>query len=81
MMTISATCPVLFCPGYTGDLSSIQSIDKERWKNIGIQLLTLLDSDEVKSNEYFRLSIVSVFTKNKYIDHFVNQLFQLMCQL
>ncbi len=53
-------------------LSSIQSIDEERWKNIGVRLLALLDSDEVKNNEYFRLSIVSLFTKNKYIDHFVN---------
>ena len=51
-------------------LSSIQSIDEERWKDIGVRLLALLDSDEVKNNEYFRLSIVSLFTKNKYINRF-----------
>lgn len=50
-------------------LSSIQSIDEERWKDIGVLLLALLDSDVVKNNEYFRLSIVSLFTKNKYINH------------
>ncbi|MFZ3060766.1 MAG: reverse transcriptase domain-containing protein [Candidatus Methanoperedens sp.] len=53
-------------------LSSIQSIDEERWKDIGVQLLALLDSEEVKNNEYFRLSIVSLFTKNKYINHFAD---------
>lgn len=51
-------------------LSSVQSIDGERWKDIGVQLLALLDSNEVQNNEYFRLSIVSLFTKNKYINHF-----------
>ena len=53
-------------------LSSVQSIDGERWKDIGVQLLALLDSNEVQNNEYFRLSIVSLFTKNKYINHFAH---------
>ena len=53
-------------------LSSIQSIDEERWKDIGVRLLVLLDSDEVKDNVYFRLSILSLFTKNKCINHFAD---------
>lgn len=51
-------------------LASVQTIDKERWKYIGEKLLELLESDEVLNNEFFRLSILSLFTKNKYINHF-----------
>lgn len=51
-------------------LSSVQSIEGECWKDIGVRLLALLDSVEVQNSEYFRLSIVSLFTKNKSINHF-----------
>lgn len=51
-------------------LASVQSIEEERWMQIGEKLLDLLESDEVKGNEYFRLSILSLFTKNEYINHF-----------
>lgn len=51
-------------------LASVQSIDGDRWKYIGERLLELLDSDEVLNNEYFRLSLLSLFTKNKDINHF-----------
>lgn len=50
-------------------LASIQSIDSEQWKRIGTSLLGLLDTDIVKENEYFRLSILSLFTKNTHINH------------
>jgi retron-type reverse transcriptase len=50
--------------------SSVQAIDPERWKGIGARLLDLLDSDNVKNNEFFRLSILSLFSRNAYIDHF-----------
>ncbi|WP_333190536.1 reverse transcriptase domain-containing protein [Microcoleus sp. Pol7_A1] len=53
-------------------LASVQSMEKERWIQVGEKLLDLLESDEVQSNEYFRLSILSLFTKNKYINHFSN---------
>ncbi|HBK64522.1 MAG TPA: hypothetical protein DD000_13630 [Cyanobacteria bacterium UBA11166] len=39
---------------------------------VGTILLDLLDSNEVRGNEYFRLSILSLFTKNQYINHFSN---------
>ncbi|ACK71730.1 conserved hypothetical protein [Gloeothece citriformis PCC 7424] len=51
-------------------LASLQSIEPENWRQIGERLLKLLDSDEVEGNEYFRLSILSLFTKNQYINHF-----------
>ncbi|MCY7333527.1 MAG: RNA-directed DNA polymerase [Pseudanabaena sp. CAN_BIN31] len=51
-------------------LASVQSIEKEKWIQIGEKLLDLLNSDIVKGNEYFRLSIFSLFTKNEYINHF-----------
>ncbi len=51
-------------------LASVQSIDSSKWKSVGTRLLALLDSDEVKNNEYFRLSILSLFTRNTAINHF-----------
>lgn len=51
-------------------LASVQSIDEEKWKYIGSKLLELLDSQDVINNEFFRLSILSLFTRNKHINHF-----------
>lgn len=51
-------------------LASVQSVEKERWIEIGEKLLDLLESDEVRGNEYFRFSILSLFTKNQHINHF-----------
>ncbi|WP_190392685.1 hypothetical protein [Dolichospermum sp. FACHB-1091] len=31
-----------------------------------------MESNEVQGNEYFRLSILSLFTKNQHINHFSN---------
>lgn len=51
-------------------VSSIQSIDPNQWKQIGKKLIRLLDTDEIAENEFFRLSILSLFTKNRHINHF-----------
>jgi len=51
-------------------LGSVQKIYTEKWINIGEQLLELLRSDIVQSNEYFRLLLFSLFTKNQHINHF-----------
>ncbi|NEO88340.1 MAG: hypothetical protein F6J87_29405 [Spirulina sp. SIO3F2] len=51
-------------------LASVQAVEQGEWKMIGKKLLELLESDEVEGNEYFRLSILSLFTKNEYINHF-----------
>ena len=53
-----------------GYLASVQSIDRSRWERIGAKLIRLLDSRDVKSNEFFRLSILSLFSRNEYINHF-----------
>lgn len=59
-------------------LSSVQSVDANAWKSIGTRLLKLLDLQEVKQNEYFRLSILSLFGRNPFINHFshLSQLYQ-----
>lgn len=51
-------------------VSSIQLIKPEQWIEIGEKLIHLLDIDEIADNEFFRLSILSLFTKNKHINHF-----------
>ncbi|VGO16320.1 hypothetical protein PDESU_04911 [Pontiella desulfatans] len=53
-------------------LASVQSIEPKQWEDIGTRLIKLLDSEEVKSNEYFSLSILSLFSKNKKINHFAS---------
>lgn len=51
-------------------LASIQSITPEMWKTIGGKLLDFIRRPEIQSSEYFRLLILSLFTKNEYINHF-----------
>lgn len=51
-------------------LASIQSIEPEDWAVIGERLLRLLNSDEVRNNEYFALLVLSLFSRNQYVDHF-----------
>ena len=51
-------------------LASIQSIEPEDWTSIGRRLLGLLESDEVRNNEYFALLLLNLFSRNEYIDHF-----------
>jgi retron-type reverse transcriptase len=59
-------------------LASVQSIDEADWKQIGSSLLDLLDEEDVRQNEYFRLLILSLFSRNAYINHFaaLTKLFQ-----
>lgn len=51
-------------------LASVQSIGDEQWKEIGKRLLDLLDLREVRDSEFFRILILSLFTRNRYINHF-----------
>lgn len=51
-------------------ISSIQSISPTDWKTVGDKLLQLLETDEIQQSEFFRLSILSLFTKNDHINHF-----------
>ncbi len=51
-------------------LASVQNIEPQDWKDIGSDLLRLLESSAVKENEFFRLSILSLFGRNSYLNHF-----------
>jgi len=51
-------------------LASVQSIDPSDWISIGRELLSFLDTEEVKSSEYFALLVLSLFSKNEHINHF-----------
>jgi retron-type reverse transcriptase len=51
-------------------LGSIQKIDPKKWKLIGTKLMTLLNTDIVRNNSYFKLLLLSLFSKNRELDHF-----------
>ena len=51
-------------------LGAVQKIPPEKWKDIGTHTLALLETEVVKTNEYFRLLLLSLFTRNEYINHF-----------
>lgn len=59
-------------------LASVQSVPPKDWKRVGSKLLQLLRSPEVRSSEYFRLLVLSLFTRNEHINHFtrLHKLFQ-----
>ncbi len=59
-------------------LASVQSVPPRDWKRVGSKLLKLLSMPEVKSSEYFRLLVLSLFTRNEHINHFtrLHKLFQ-----
>lgn len=52
--------------------ASVQAIEPDQWKTIGARLLGLLESDNVKNNEFFQLSILSLFSRNSHINHFAD---------
>src|SRR5213594_1451980 len=51
-------------------LASVQAIDPDDWRRIGRALLQLFETDLVKTSEFFRLSLLSLFSRNAHIDHF-----------
>ena len=51
-------------------IASLQEVEASRWRKIGTRLLKLLDLEEVRESEYFRLSILSLFSRNPEINHF-----------
>ena len=53
-------------------LSSLQSIDAEQWLGIGSRLLGLLETDQIRESEYFRLSILGLFSRNAELNHFAS---------
>lgn len=59
-------------------LASVQTIPIKDWRRIGTKLLQLLRTPEVKSSEYFRLLVLSLFSRNEHINHFakLHKMFQ-----
>ena len=51
-------------------LSSIQSFPDKAWKKLGGRLHKALRMPQVQENEYFRLSILSLFARNGATNHF-----------
>ncbi len=57
-------------PSVCSYISSIQEIPPDHWETIGEDLLRHLESGTVFDTEFARLSVLSLFSKNKHFDHF-----------
>ncbi|MHC2623873.1 hypothetical protein ACVIW2_005905 [Bradyrhizobium huanghuaihaiense] len=51
-------------------LASVQNISRDDWLSIGAKLIELLETPSISDSEYFRLSILSLFSRNSSINHF-----------
>lgn len=49
--------------------ASIQTVSNEEWKDIGGRLLCLMELEEVRENEYFGLSVLSLFSRQPSLNH------------
>ena len=58
-------------PSVCSYISSIQEVPQNEWKTVGEGLLKALESDSISNTEFARLSILSLFSRNEHIDHFV----------
>ena len=57
-------------PSVCSYITSIQNIPPDEWEKIGDSLLGFLETDQVLTSEFARLSILSLFSKNEHVDHF-----------
>ena len=51
-------------------MASVRSVEPETWRRIGGQLLGLLEWPAIKDSEFLKLSIMSLFAKNRHMNHF-----------
>ncbi|MDA9419306.1 Retron-type reverse transcriptase [Bradyrhizobium sp. CCBAU 11430] len=51
-------------------LASVQNISQNDWLGIGAKFIELLETESIAESEYFRLSILSLFSRNSSINHF-----------
>jgi len=51
-------------------LASVQFIDRQDWLRLGERLLDLLSLPEIVQQPYFRLSVLSLFSKTPHMNHF-----------
>ena len=57
-------------PDICSYITSIRSVEPNQWVTLGDQLLSLLKSNPAFENEFSRLSVLSLFSRNADIDHF-----------
>jgi retron-type reverse transcriptase len=55
--------------GICAYLSSVQELEDADWKHLGADLIALLQNDALSDNEYFRLSVLSLFSRNATLNH------------
>ena len=58
-------------PSVCSYIASIQEIPPTEWEPTGAALLEALDSEPRLDTEFARISVLSLFSKNEFIDHFV----------
>ncbi len=51
-------------------IASIQAVPEDEWRTIGRNLLDLLENHSILDSEFARLSILSLFSTNRNINHF-----------
>lgn len=50
-------------------ISSVQEVENEEWQTLGSRLISLVSEDPYQQNEYFRLSVLSLFSRNSTLNH------------
>ncbi|WP_417809992.1 RNA-directed DNA polymerase [Thioclava sp.] len=55
--------------GICAYLSSIQDLEDDDWRGLGEELVGLLTDTSLAKNEYFRLSVLSLFSRNATLNH------------
>lgn len=59
-------------PSVISYLASLQSIDSDVWLHVGGQLADLLDTDLFRDQEYYQVLVLSLFARNKSMNHFTS---------
>lgn len=55
--------------GICAYLSSVQDLEEDEWRDLGENLIALLTNTPLANNEYFRLSVLSLFSRNATLNH------------
>lgn len=59
-------------PSICSYISSVKEVPASDWEKIGADLFSIIDSTSTLDTEFARISILSLFTRNEFIDHFAN---------
>lgn len=55
--------------GICAYISSVQDLDDDDWRELGGDLIDLFKDSSLANNEYFRLSVLSLFSRNATLNH------------